>query len=510
MKKKIKIYIVDDEKRAINYFKMLIEETHSNYMVIGEATNSTVALSEIMRLKPDIAFIDISMPIINGLVLSERILSVHKFQKIVLLTSHRDFDYVKKGMELGVASYMLKNELTKESLECEVVKIIQQVEIEKKKIHALTEYNLKTFLISEEVGEDCLIYENQPMQRYSLIYIIKDQQIQLDDYSIHKGPINIRGIEDLICIKGLVCRSIMTISETCWCGIYFHESQVNNSEEQLKEVADIIQQFFYNQGVEVSCIISNSTNKFLQLPEIYRQLVVAGGYMFFYGRQLILKQQDIKVQKTDRIDHDLLCVEWIQALDNENYTVVVSKLKKMLQLYGNYYTINAYIEKLKELRGILKRFVERKKLDSNLQQGKEEIRSINDVQDCYMAWVKQIFDVLNKQKEQHYSRKIIQTLDYMHKNYNKNIAIKNVADAVGLSEGYLRKWFKKEVGITIVDYLTHYRIIKAKQLMKIECNKIIDICTKTGFTSSQYFSYVFKKAEGMTPSDYMKKISKSL
>ena len=58
----------------------------------------------------------------------------------------------------------------------------------------------------------------------------------------------------------------------------------------------------------------------------------------------------------------------------------------------------------------------------------------------------------------------------------------------------------------MVDYLTEYRIKKAKVLMEKREYKISEIYEKVGFTSSQYFSYVFKKTEGKTPSEYMKSI----
>ena len=60
----------------------------------------------------------------------------------MLITSYREFDYVKRGMELGVSNYLLKNELTPESLGKEIRSIMEQVRLERKRLHTYQEYNL--------------------------------------------------------------------------------------------------------------------------------------------------------------------------------------------------------------------------------------------------------------------------------------------------------------------------------------------------------------------------------
>lgn len=97
-------------------------------------------------------------------------------------------------------------------------------------------------------------------------------------------------------------------------------------------------------------------------------------------------------------------------------------------------------------------------------------------------------------------------LEYIHKNFEKNISVQDIANAANISEGHLRKCFKNELNITVVDYLTNYRIRRAKKMMKSGEYKISEIYEKVGFTSSQYFSYVFKKIEGVTPSEFLKSL----
>ena len=129
---KITIYVVDDEWMAIQYFQYLMERTNIEYELVGQSTNSMKALKEIISLKPDAVFMDINMPVMDGLELSRQILEQISV-KIFLLTSYRDFDFVKRGIQIGVADYILKNELTEKELERVLSKASQELYVEKKK-----------------------------------------------------------------------------------------------------------------------------------------------------------------------------------------------------------------------------------------------------------------------------------------------------------------------------------------------------------------------------------------
>ena len=129
---RITIYVVDDEWMAIQYFQYLMERTNIEYELVGQSTNSMKALKEIISLKPDAVFMDINMPVMDGLELSRQILEQISV-KIFLLTSYRDFDFVKRGIQIGVADYILKNELTEKELERVLSKASQELYVEKKK-----------------------------------------------------------------------------------------------------------------------------------------------------------------------------------------------------------------------------------------------------------------------------------------------------------------------------------------------------------------------------------------
>jgi two-component system, response regulator YesN len=102
----------------------------------------------------------------------------------------------------------------------------------------------------------------------------------------------------------------------------------------------------------------------------------------------------------------------------------------------------------------------------------------------------------------------IQTaIKYIHLNYQKPIQLKEVADLVYLSSSYFSRLFKEETGLNFVEYLTNYRLEKAKYLLKITTMPIETIANLTGFASSAYFATSFKRKERHTPKEYRNMIT---
>lgn len=92
--------------------------------------------------------------------------------------------------------------------------------------------------------------------------------------------------------------------------------------------------------------------------------------------------------------------------------------------------------------------------------------------------------------------------DYIKLNYSEKISIKEIADQLYLSPNYLSELFKKHTGKTISEYLTDYRLEKACQLLDHAEYRVGDVSGMVGIHDGRYFSNIFKKKYGMTPTEY--------
>lgn len=92
---------------------------------------------------------------------------------------------------------------------------------------------------------------------------------------------------------------------------------------------------------------------------------------------------------------------------------------------------------------------------------------------------------------------------YVEKNYSNNeISLNMVASHIGISPSYFSTIFRQETGSTFIEFLTGRRMEKAKELLRCTNKKTSEIAYDVGYKDSHYFSYIFKKTQGITPKDY--------
>lgn len=119
-----------------------------------------------------------------------------------------------------------------------------------------------------------------------------------------------------------------------------------------------------------------------------------------------------------------------------------------------------------------------------------------------------IYEKILEKKDTKYDELIAKVIEIININYaNKNLSLELIADMVGVSASYVGKLFKKFTSNTVSDHITHTRLEVAKKLLSSTDYSIDKITEKIGLTYSNYFYRVFKKAYGITPSEYKKNIS---
>lgn len=106
-------------------------------------------------------------------------------------------------------------------------------------------------------------------------------------------------------------------------------------------------------------------------------------------------------------------------------------------------------------------------------------------------------------KEGNKSNYVREAMDYIRLHFNDpGICIGTIAEHLNISEGYLSHTFKKETGLSPLNYLTQFRIQQAMQMLE-DCRiRVYEVAEKVGYQDIAYFSSTFKKITGMSPSDY--------
>jgi len=103
------------------------------------------------------------------------------------------------------------------------------------------------------------------------------------------------------------------------------------------------------------------------------------------------------------------------------------------------------------------------------------------------------------------SKYVMETLRYVSEHYAEpDMGVSQAAERLGISEGHLSHVFKKETGRTLGSYITDYRIHRAMELLKDCRSKVYEVAEQVGYRDITYFSATFKRAVGVSPSEYQK------
>ena len=129
-----------------------------------------------------------------------------------------------------------------------------------------------------------------------------------------------------------------------------------------------------------------------------------------------------------------------------------------------------------------------------------------------IAWVINWFEWwVNKSYFESYDIVLVSNTEgikYIEKNYSNEILIDDICAELNINKCYFCSVFKKEIGLTFINYLNNYKIEKSKELLKNPNLSLLDISLSVGYNNQSYFSTVFKKTTSKTPlefrEDYLK------
>lgn len=113
-----------------------------------------------------------------------------------------------------------------------------------------------------------------------------------------------------------------------------------------------------------------------------------------------------------------------------------------------------------------------------------------------------LFECIYQNRNIQHTKIFARAKEYIWGNYNQDISLKRLSEAVGMDPYYLSHLFRKEMGTSFTEYLTSVRVSVAKSLLKQTTKTVLDICLDVGYQDPSHFAKVFKKKEGLQPTEY--------
>ncbi len=129
-------------------------------------------------------------------------------------------------------------------------------------------------------------------------------------------------------------------------------------------------------------------------------------------------------------------------------------------------------------------------------------KDLNQLKNCFFEKISAAARMVQDSQEEMQRTPVEKAINFINENYKNDISLDDISQMVGISAYYFSKLFKNETGTNFIDYLTNLRISKAKELLDLGRLSVKEIGMEVGYPDPNYFSRIFKKNVGKSPSEY--------
>lgn len=529
----LKVFLVEDEFVVREGIKKNVDWKSHGYEFCGEASDGELAFPMIQKLKPDIVITDIKMPFMDGLELSRLIKKELPWTEIIILSGYEEFEYAKEGIKIGIAEYLLKpisgEDLLKEvdALSVKIEEKRKEREIKEKYAREMEENFLKArkdffqYLVSgaktaAELLEtaDRLGIDISSIWYNIMLFKVQSTNHSYDEYSgsLIKIEEKIKELDDnkhiLVFDRNLEGKAFLFKADT-------EEELEKIQHEYISRMKEILAgydhiRYFGGIGVPV--------NRMRELRASFERASHAFAHRYLVKDSLILScgeiEQGMGLEKEEfnisnvnpkQIEKGKI-EEFLKVGDKDEVVYFVDEFFKDLgnsamksKIFRQYITMNTYF--------CVVDFVE----ELNFSRDEIESLDVNSVilqsQEKTMEYVirilTQALELREKTASNRYGDIVNEVMRYIEENYaDEELSLNLLASHVNFSPNHLSMVFSQQTGQTFIKYLTDFRMNKAKELLRCSGKRSSEIGLEVGYKDPHYFSHMFKKTQGMTPTQY--------
>ncbi len=496
------------------------------YEMCGEAADGEIAIPMISSLSPDIVIADVDMPYVNGLELGSIIKRNMPDIKVIILTDNTGFECARKAVSLGFFDYLIRP-VTEERLFEVVEQAAIEIESRRKEQELYDEcirrrkadvYNKKTELFKS------IFTESKPVAR--IIEMAEELGIELSSRWYNASVIMFKYVGEA---GEAVVESVSEWNgEPGWIifDTGFNKKTVIFRADSMDELNDVQNDFFVrfrdfmknNNSVTYYGGTGNAVGRISELPESLGKAGEALAHSLIIGDNLILNSEDavrsIYLKREERSIRDIDAKEidrtgiqeFLRFGNSEDTEDFVHNMLESfgvdaleLNIFRQYVLVGIYFCVGDFLSGI--------RLDRNAIEAPDTatdtIRSREGVTKYVIKIIRHALKLREEASGGRYSDIVNEAMRYIEKNYaDEKLSLNLLASHVNFSPNHLSMIFSQQTGHTFIKYLTDFRMNKAKELLLYTTKRSSEISMEVGYKDPHYFSYLFKKTQGMTPTQY--------
>lgn len=508
-----RVLLVDDEPIARIGLRTTFEWETNGFQLVGEASNGQKAMPWIERNEVDILITDIAMPVMDGLELMRAAREQCPGLKVVLLSCHNDFEYVREGIRLGASDYLLKPTLETADLKNVLEKLKEQISQERKKQeHYLRQELYGKRLEMEKAMIKLLACEELPADLVTdFLWLDEGYRVIV---CLLDGTAKLRAEEGGVFIDMMLDEVQASFYEQMMQGVAFRvgaDQLILAIPERSGEEALFGQRLhdFHTllkaKGYSFTMGVSRRIHGSYGLKQAYREGEETARLRFYLGPGSVRFHTGGLLKKQSSED-----MEWVKSMLKDALTEgfedkAAQYVEKLLRYWT--YEHRTPIEVMREAQELLSLFQLCRRNGLVPVEQAEALRTMESVEEM-RAWIGSAFEGVWKsddeiEEEYGFHRRLIEkATEYMKHHFTKAISLQDVADHVAVSKNYFSEMFKRVTGQNFIDYLIQLRLKRSSVLLQTTTLKVYEVAEMSGFNDVKYFSRLFKKMMKMSPAEF--------
>jgi two-component system response regulator YesN len=517
----MKLLIVDDEELTRIGLINSIDWESLGIFTLFQAEDGVSGLRIAREVRPEIVLCDVRMPRMNGIELVEQLEKLLPNSAFIFMSGYSDKEYLKAAIRLKAINYVEKPldpaevaATIKEAYHCvrqnmKTVKneLFYSREADSSFAAALTQPYKDSRETIADLAKELKIKLTPSLSVTSFVVKVEQSQADLN----HMNQI----LTDLELFLSYSCNRVYYISKYIQYHIFHILSPAPPSSPSMDRIGAFLKKcfqqtcaFYISKG-ETYTGISKAYDSYASAVSLMQS-----SFFFDSGTYFTPEKKMTVKEKPGNGSYNRYVALLSEAVLSKDLNTVKDLL---LQLHHEFYQQkNIFPHEARDLYYKLFMALEDCRQQLRLAPPTEPENAMKLLEICFSfnelhEKLKQKTELLFEAARSYMpdNSTIFLIKDYIHIHYyNDSLSVRDIGNEVFLSASYVCTYFKNETGQTINQYLTEYRLKKAKELLADPGYQIADISLKVGYSNGNYFSKSFKKLTGLSPSDYREKMLK--
>lgn len=518
-----RLMIVDDHEYLIEGLRKFINWNELNLEVLDVAANGEEGLSKIRRMRPDIVLTDISMPIMDGLVMIRTLSTEGLGCKFIILTGHGEFEYAREAIKYGVMDFILKPVMPREITEvlrravaaCESERWQREQE-QRMKQQLLESLPVLTQRFMEELFEGAIQTQAEFDSRAKLLNLDLGSEggrvlsVEIDDYGRFlaehdEGERRFLkfSLETALCEALGVQRSFLGFRERR--ATLLLCQPLPQEEVLAARLEALVRKLQDAHGIGLTVGLGSAVPTALQIHTSYLQSLEG-----------LRAQGAGGVPPQPQPQADTASIGWPKAqLQEALLARSPEKLSACLNLFLSDLRAAPRLDMAQARAAAADMLAEMARMLAQTAPYLAELpeapapelqsaQTLPELETHLRNTFLRAQAALSGHGDPRTARIIEQVLEAIRRDYDKDLTLQDLARRVYLTPNYLGTIFYKHMGRSFLDYLAQYRMQKAADLLESGKYLIYEVSEMVGYRDHDYFRRVFKDYMGVTPSQFRK------